>query len=92
MLDETIVNSIIYGFLTVFSFGLWVISILTYQKSKNKKILFVNIVFLLFFLKGLLLSLSIFFNGFLDFLTIPILAVFDLLILVLLFIAVLKTR
>jgi hypothetical protein len=92
MLNETIVNSIIYGFLTVFSFGLWVISILTYQKSKNKKILFVNIVFLLFLLKGLLLSLSIFFSGFLDFLTIPMFAVFDLLILVLLFIAVLKTR
>ena len=92
MLNETIVNSIIYGFLTVFSFGLWIISIFTYQKSKNKKILFVNIVFLLYLIKGLLLSLSILFNGFLDFLTIPVLAVFDLLILVLLFIAILKTQ
>lgn len=92
MLNEIIVNSIIYGFLTVFSFGLWAISIFTYQKSKNKKILFVNIVFLVFLIKGILLSLSIFLSDFLDFLSIPMLAVFDLFILVLLFIAVLKTQ
>jgi len=92
MLNETLINSIIYGFLTVFSFGLWTISVLTYQKSKNKKILFVNIVFLFFLIKGLLLSLSIFSNELIDFLSIPLFAVFDLLILFLLFMAVLKTQ
>jgi len=92
MLNGILESAIIYGFLTIFSFGMWVISIFSYQKSRNKKILFVNIVFLLFLLKGVLLSLSIFLTDLQEFLSISLFAVFDLLILFLLFVAVLKKQ
>lgn len=92
MFNGVIESAIIYGFLTIFSFGLWIISILSYWKSKNKKILFVSIVFLLFLLKGVLLSLSIFLIDLQEFLSITFFAVADLLILFLLFVAVLKKQ
>ena len=81
---------IIYGFITIFSIGLFSISILSYYKSKNKKLLFVSTVFLLFFIKGVILSFSLFFSDLNNIITIPILALFDLLVLFLLFIATLK--
>jgi len=81
---------IIYGFITIFSIGLFCVSILSYLKSKNKKLLFVSTVFLLFIFKGIILSLSLFLSDLNLFITIPILAVFDLIVLFLLFIATLK--
>ena len=81
---------IIYGFITVFSIGLFSISILSYYKSKNKKLLFVSSVFLLFFIKGVVLSFSLFFSDLNNIITIPIIALFDLIVLFLLFIATLK--
>ena len=92
MFNGVIESAIIYGFLTIFSFGLWIISILSYWKSKNKKILFVSIVFLLFLFKGVLLSLSVFLIDLQEFLSITFLAIFDLLVLFLLFVAVLKKQ
>ena len=81
---------IIYAFITIFSIGLFSVSILSYSKSKNKKLLFVSTVFLLFFIKGIILSLSLFLTELDIIITIPILAVFDFLVLFLLFIATLK--
>lgn len=81
---------IIYGFITIFSIGLFFISIFSYNKSKNKKLLFVSIVFLLFFIKGVILSLSLFISDLNLIITIPIIAIFDLIVLFLLFIATLK--
>jgi hypothetical protein len=83
-------NSIIYGFLTIFSLGMFIVSILSYKRSKNTKILFVTMVFFVFFLKGILLSLSIFIVEINDIITIPILGLFDLLMILLLFMATLK--
>jgi hypothetical protein len=82
-------NIIIVGFTTVFSFGLLVISFISYRRSKNKKILFVNLVLLLFFIKNLLLSLNLFAMMIQDTSMIFVLELFDLLILVFLFVAVL---
>ena len=81
---------IIYGFITIFSIGLFCVSILSYLKSKNKKLLFISTVFLLFILKGIILSLSLFLSDLNLFINIPILSVFDLIVLFLLFIATLK--
>jgi hypothetical protein len=81
---------IIYGFITVFSIGLFSVSILSYYKSKNRKLLFVSTVFFLFFIKGFILSLNLFILDLNEMITIPILAVFDLIVLFLLFIATLK--
>ena len=91
MLDGALETTIIYGFLTVFSIGLMVISILSYRKSRNKKILFVSLIFIMFIIKGVLLSLSLLNPDLQYLISIPFFALLDLLILSFLFIAVLKT-
>ena len=83
-------NIILYAFITIFSIGLFIISALSYRKTKNKKLVFVLTVFFLFFIKGIILSLGLFLTDLITFITIPILAVFDLIVLFLLFIATLK--
>lgn len=85
----SLVNIGIVGITTVFSFGLLIISLISYRKSKNKKILFVSLVLLLFFIKNLLLSFFLFTAQIQNNITILALEFFDLLILVFLFIAVL---
>ena len=81
---------IIYGFLMVFAIGLCIISLLSYLKTKNKKLLFVTAVFFLFIIKGILLSASLFITIPLELISIQILSVFDLIVLLLLFMATLK--
>lgn len=83
------VNIGIVGITTVFSLGLLLISLISYHKSKNKKIFFVSLVLLLFFIKNLLLSFFLFTAQIQNNITILALELFDLLILVFLFIAVL---
>jgi|GEM_PF-907694 len=83
------VNIGIVGITTVFSLGLAIISLISYLRSKNKKILFVSFVLLLFFIKNLLLSFFLFIGQIQNDITILALELFDLFILVFLFIAVL---
>jgi len=81
---------ILSGFVTVFSVGLLSISLYSYRKSKNMKLLAVSCVFLVFLVKGILLSIGVLFpdsgmpSASLWF------VVFDVIILLLLFIATLK--
>lgn len=86
---ESLSNIIIYGFGMIFSFGLFIVSFISYKKSKNKKILFVSIVLFVFFIKFILLSTSIFYPKLEDMLSIGILGVFDLIMLVFLFVSIL---
>ncbi|MBU0497533.1 MAG: hypothetical protein KKC68_07630 [Candidatus Thermoplasmatota archaeon] len=90
MEQAIIESSILFGFLTVFSCGLWIISIRSYKKSHNKKILFVSGVFSIFFIRGILLSLGLFYPEIEMLHSITLYAFFDLIMLVLLFIAVLR--
>jgi len=86
---ETI-NIVFAASITVFSLGLLIISILSYRNSKNLKLIFISLVFLTLLIKGILLSLSVF-NSNIEPLTImPFSGIFDLTILVLIFIATLK--
>ncbi|MBN1861442.1 MAG: hypothetical protein JW840_08285 [Candidatus Thermoplasmatota archaeon] len=85
----TLGTIIIVGITTVFSFGLFVVSLNSYRKSQKKKIFFVSILLLLFFIKNLLLSILLFTAQIQNDVTILALECFDLLILVFLFIAVL---
>ena len=86
---ETI-NIIIAACVTVFSFGLLIISLVSYNRSKNLKLLFVSMVFLILLLRGLLLSISLLIDDFDTFVTMPFSGLLDLFILVFLFIATLK--
>ena len=79
--------------ITIFSLGLLVVSLASYQKYKNVKLLVVSIVFLVFFVKGFLMSLRVFFSelSWVDgIVSGSYNGVFDLFVLVLLFIATLK--
>lgn len=86
------VNIIIIGIATIFSLGLFIISLNSYRKSKNKKIFFVSIVLLLFFIKNTLLSFFLFTAQIQNNINLLALELFDLLILVFLFIAVLSKQ
>ena len=84
-----LVTFIFVGFITVFSLGLLIISFNSYRKSKNKKILFVSLVLLFFFLKTLFLSFMLFTAQIESDSILLALELFDLLILMFLYIAVL---
>jgi hypothetical protein len=75
---------------TIFALGLLVVSLLSYRKYKNAKLIFVSLIFLVFFIKGIMLSLSLFSEQLTFILSNPYVGLFDLVILVLLFIATLK--
>lgn len=81
---------IISAFITIFSIGLLVISLASYKKYKNLKLLFVSLVFLIFFIKGIILSISLFVKDITWIHSINFIGLFDLIILILLFIATLK--
>ena len=83
-------NIIIAACITVFAFGLLIVSLLSFKKSKNNKLLFVSMVFLVMFLRGVLISISLFNDQLNSFVTLPYTGLFDLMILILLFIATLK--
>ena len=76
--------------ITIFSLGLLIVSLMSYRKYKNAKLLFVSIVFLVFFVKGIVFSLSLFIKQFVDIASNPYIGLFDLAILILLFMATLK--
>lgn len=84
------VNIIIAACVTIFSLGLLVISLLSYNKTKNIKLIFVSMVFLILLIRGFLFSLSLFNNQFESFVQITYVGLLDLAILLLLFTATLK--
>jgi hypothetical protein len=55
---------IIFPVITLFAVTLIIASLLAYQKSKNKKMLFLTFVFILFVIKGLLISIDLFIDVF----------------------------
>ncbi len=84
------VSLFIYAFTTIFSLGLLIVSIASFRKYKNTKLLFVSFVFLVLFIKSILFSFSLLYEGFnLNHFS-PYLGLFDFIILILLFIATLK--
>jgi hypothetical protein len=76
--------------ITIVSFNLLLVSLLSYWKYRNIKLLFTSIIFFLFLLKGMLLSLSLFYELLMPLQSFLYLWVFDLVILVLLYITSLK--
>jgi len=51
---------LLYASITILSLILLVATLISYTKSRNKKLVFVNIIFLFLFIRGLLLSVSLF--------------------------------
>ena len=79
--------------ITVFSLGLLFVSLLSYHKYKNIKLLAISIVFVVLLCKGIVLSLGLFFTEVSSLRSIvygTYGGVFDLAILAILFVATLK--
>jgi len=81
---------VISALITIFSIGLLVVSLASYKKYKNLKLLFVSLIFGILLIKGILLSIGLFNEDYLFLNSMPYSGLFDLGILVLLFIATLK--
>jgi hypothetical protein len=81
---------IIFACISIFSLVLFVVSILSYSKYRNIKLLLISMVFLVFLSRSLLLSLSLFFTQVSSFIASPYIWLFDLLILLGLYITSLK--
>jgi hypothetical protein len=58
------IGIVISATITLFSLGLLLISLKSYSRFKNKKLLFICIVFLVLLLKGVLFSLCMLFQEF----------------------------
>jgi hypothetical protein len=76
--------------ITIFSLNLLIISLLSYKKFRNIKLLLMSLVFLLFFIRGLILSINVITGITVDLASIVYLWLFDLLILVFLYVTSLK--
>lgn len=81
-------HEIVIALVTIFALTITIISSLSFRKSHNRKVLIVTICFALFFVKGVFMSFGILI-GDVDWGTLFLLSsIFDLIILVLLFMAI----
>ena len=85
-----IVDLFVSASITMLSLGLTTLSLLAYRRHRNSKMLFVSLVFMVFLVKGILFSISLFFEEITLFDSISSIWFFDIIILVLLYIASLK--
>jgi hypothetical protein len=81
---------LINAFITMFALGLLLISVYSYKKYQNTKLLFIISVFIVFLIKAILFSLGLFYEDLIPILTSSYFRLFDLVILILLFMGALK--
>lgn len=86
----SVLDLFISASMTVLSLGLFILSMLGYLKRKNTKMIFVSLVFLVFLVKGILLSLGIFSSEIIVLNSSFNPWIFDLVVLVLLYVTSLK--
>jgi len=82
--------AILSAFILVFSLGLLSISVRSYRHTKNQKLMFITGVFLIFVLKGVFLTINVFYPELLEGSSELLFLGIDVVILFLLFIATLK--
>ena len=81
---------LIFACMTIFSLILFIVSILSYWKYKKIKLLFIGVVFLIFLIRSVLLSLSLFYEQIEMITSSTYIWLFDLMLLVVLYITSLK--
>jgi len=85
-------HEIFIALVTVFSLAITIITLLTYRRTGNQKVLFISAALGLFFVKGLYLSLGIL-NDEPDYFNLLNYSIFlDLLIVLLIFFSILKRK
>ena len=77
----------IYSMITILSLVLLLVTLFSYLKYKNSKLLFVSFVFLFLFIRGILLSIGLFYDYIGSFTNSGYIWLFDVIILVLLYAA-----
>ena len=88
-----LVSVVISAGVTIFALGLLIVSLVSYKRFHKRRLLFISVVFIVFLVKGMFFTLSLFYQGIpaIDLvLTGTYSGVFDLVILILLFAATLK--
>jgi len=83
-------NIILSSSITIIALGMLIVSLLSYRKSKNVKLLFVSSAFIIFFIKGVIQSLSLFCQEIAMLDSNVYMKSLDLIILIFLFVATLK--
>jgi len=73
---------IISSSITILSLGLLLLALASYKKYKNKKLIFVSIVFFVLLIKGILFSYGLFNEEVVEILSFPYVGLFDLIILI----------
>lgn len=81
---------VISAFITIFSFGLLCVSLKSYRKHNNIKLLIIGLVFFVFLIKAILVSIGLFYPNLVVIEFDLYSGLFDFAILLLLFIATLK--
>lgn len=81
--------NIVLGIMTVLAFSLFIISILSYRRSENKKMLFLGGAFISFFVKGLWMTYLLFTEPLEQYLWLPVL-ILDTAILIIFYCSTLK--
>ena len=76
--------------ITIFAFNLLLVSLLSYKKFHNMKLLFVSIVFLLFFIRGIYFSIQVFYEEVYPLPMVIFIWLFDVLMLIFLYVVSLK--
>jgi hypothetical protein len=85
-----LITILLTSVITVFSLGMFFVSLWSAKTYKNMKLGLVSVAFFVFFVKGVLQSLSLFYPELSQFQPTLSLVVIDLVIIVLLFVATLK--
>jgi hypothetical protein len=80
-------ENIIAAFVTAFSLVLFLISLNSYRRARKMRILIICVAFLLFFIKGLVMTVALFYFVTLQS-QIAYLSIIDVVILIMLFVAV----
>ncbi len=81
---------VIFACMTIFSLVLLVVSLLSYWKYKKPKLLFISIVFFVFFIRSILLTLSLFYEQIEALTSSTYIWLFDLALLIVLYITSIK--
>ena len=78
---------LLYAAITILSMILFVVTLLSYVKTRNRKLFFVSLIFLFLLIRGGILSLGLFYTQLGTLLSNGYIWVVDLLVLILLYVA-----
>lgn len=89
-MEISLLFDILIAWITVFSFTLFIISVISYFRTGNKRILLVSSAFLLFSIKGIILTMGLYFPEIISVrLDLPSI-LFDVMILLIIYFAIMR--